>query len=53
MLAEMCDIAILVVPYAAATDAQVEAAVNSIGEQRLLGTVINNEPSSTLLARWI
>jgi len=53
MLAELCDLAVLVVPYAAATDAQIEAAVNSIGEQRLLGTVINNEPSSGLLARWL
>jgi Mrp family chromosome partitioning ATPase len=53
ILAELCDIALLVVPYAGATDAQIEAAVNSIGEQRLLGTVINNEPSSQLLRRWI
>jgi Mrp family chromosome partitioning ATPase len=53
MLAELCDIAVLVVPYASATDAQIEAAVNSIGEQRLLGTVINNEPSSMLFARWL
>lgn len=53
MLAELCDLAMLVVPYASATDAQLEAAVHSIGEHRLLGTVINNEPSSSLLARWI
>ncbi|MCK9529710.1 MAG: CpsD/CapB family tyrosine-protein kinase [Gammaproteobacteria bacterium] len=53
MLAELCDIAILVVPYAGSTDTQIEAAVNAIGEQRLLGTIINDEPSSAVLGRWI
>jgi Mrp family chromosome partitioning ATPase len=53
MLAELCDMAILVVSYASVTDAQIEAAVNSIGEERLLGTVLNDEPSSALLANWL
>lgn len=53
MLAELCDTALLVVPYAAVTDAQIEAAVNSIGEQRLLGTVINDEPAGQMLEQWV
>lgn len=53
MLAELCDYAVLVVPYAGSTDSQIDAAVNAIGEQRLLGTLINDEPSSAVLGRWI
>lgn len=53
MLAELADLAILVVPYAGSTDTQIEAAVNAIGEQRLLGTLLNDEPSSAVLGRWI
>lgn len=53
MLAELCDYAILVVPYGGSTDTQIEAAVAAIGEQRLLGTVINDEPSSAVLGHWI
>lgn len=53
MLAELCDFAVLVVPYAGSTDTQIDAAVEAIGEQRLLGTIINDEPSSAVLGRWI
>lgn len=53
MLAELCDYAILVVPYAGSTETQIDAAVNAIGEQRLLGTIINDEPSSAVLGRWM
>lgn len=53
MLAELCDYALLVVPYGGSTDTQIEAAVSAIGEQRLLGTIINDEPSSAVLGHWI
>lgn len=53
MLAELCDLAIIVVPYASSTDAQLEAAIHSIGEQRVLGAVVNDEPSSAVFGRWV
>ena len=44
ILADVCDFAILVVPYARATEAQVLKASKAIGAQKLIGVVFNDEP---------
>ncbi|MDO8716590.1 MAG: CpsD/CapB family tyrosine-protein kinase [Dehalococcoidales bacterium] len=44
ILADVCDYAVLVVPYARATEAQVLKASKSIGAQKLIGVVFNDEP---------
>lgn len=44
ILAEVCDYAILVVPYGRATDAQVLKASKAIGAHKLIGIVFNDEP---------
>ena len=44
ILAEVCDYAILVVPYGRATEAQVLKASKSIGAHKLIGVVFNDEP---------
>ncbi|MFP4181639.1 polysaccharide biosynthesis protein [Thiohalospira sp.] len=45
ILADLCDYVLLVVPYGRVTQPQVERAVTSIGEERLAGVVLNDEPS--------
>jgi len=44
ILADVCDYAILVVPYGKATEAQVLKASKSLGAHKLLGIVFNDEP---------
>lgn len=44
ILAEVCDYAILVVPYGKATHAQVLKASKAIGAHKLIGVVFNDEP---------
>lgn len=44
ILAEVCDYAILVVPYGRVTEAQVLKASKSIGAHKLVGVVFNDEP---------
>lgn len=44
ILAEVCDYAILVVPYGKATEAQVLKASRDIGAHKLIGVVFNNKP---------
>lgn len=41
-LTELCDFAVLVVPYGMVTKEQISFAVKAIGDQKLLGMVINN-----------
>jgi len=42
ILAELSDFAVLVVPYGKVTEAQVIAAVDAIGEEKLAGIIFNN-----------
>jgi Mrp family chromosome partitioning ATPase len=42
ILAELCDFVLLVVPFGQATEAQVLASVEAIGENKLAGVVFNN-----------
>lgn len=44
ILAQVCDYVILVVPYGKNSDKQVLATARTIGKEKLLGTVLNNEP---------
>jgi protein-tyrosine kinase len=44
ILMDLCDYAILVVPYGRVTEAQLVDAVKTIGEKKLLGIVFNGEP---------
>ncbi len=44
MLADLCDYAILVVPYGRTTEAQIDASIEAIGEEKLLGVIFNNTP---------
>ena len=41
ILADLCDFVLLVVPYGKVTPAQVNAAINKIGAERLVGVVYN------------
>lgn len=42
ILAELCDFVLLVVPFGGATAAQVQAAVDAVGEKKMAGVVFNN-----------
>ncbi len=44
ILSELCDYTLLVVPYAGASEARVGRAMDTIGADRLIGTVVNNDP---------
>jgi Mrp family chromosome partitioning ATPase len=44
ILADVCDHVILVVPYGKATEAQIGAVIDAIGEDKLLGVIFNNAP---------
>lgn len=44
ILAEVCDYALLVVPYGKVTESQIQSAVKTIGEHKLLGVIFNDEP---------
>lgn len=44
ILSEMCDYTLLVVPYAGASEARVGRAMDIIGPDRLIGTVVDNDP---------
>jgi len=52
ILAEVCDYAILVVPYGKATEAQVLKASRDIGAHKLIGIVFNNEPQMPSIS-WL
>ncbi|WP_435236251.1 polysaccharide biosynthesis protein [Psychromonas sp. PT13] len=43
ILASICDMAILVVPYAAATATQVQTSIDLISSDKLMGIVLNNK----------
>jgi exopolysaccharide/PEP-CTERM locus tyrosine autokinase len=45
LLAELCDFVLLVVPYGKVTETQLQEALKSIDEKKLVGIVFNNEPS--------
>ncbi len=45
ILAELCDRVIIVVPYAKVTEAQINAAIDSIDRGKLFGLVMNDEPA--------
>lgn len=44
ILADICDYMILVVPYGKTTAAEIDAAIEAVGEDKLLGVVFNNAP---------
>ena len=44
MLARYCDLIILVVPYGRVMPAEIEQAIETLGEDRILGIVFNREP---------
>lgn len=44
ILADLCDYVILVVPYGAVTQAQIDDCVKALDRKKLLGIVFNNEP---------
>jgi len=44
ILAELCDYAVLVAPYGKVTESQISACAKVLGDKKLLGVVLNNEP---------
>ena len=44
ILAEVCDLVLLVIPYGKVSESLVNSTVREIGERKLLGMVFNNEP---------
>ncbi|MCW9014616.1 MAG: hypothetical protein OQL06_12605 [Gammaproteobacteria bacterium] len=50
ILAQICDYAILVVPYSKVTEKQVLTSARAIGKEKLLGTVFNNQPRTPKLS---
>jgi protein-tyrosine kinase len=44
MLARYCDLIVLVVPYGKVMPAEIEQAIDTLGEERILGIVFNKEP---------
>ena len=44
ILAELCDYAVLVAPYGKVTETQISACAKVLGDKKLLGVVLNNEP---------
>lgn len=44
LLMELCDYAVLVVPYGGATESQLQAALKLIDARKLLGVIVNDEP---------
>jgi protein-tyrosine kinase len=51
ILAELCDYTLLVVPYGKVTSAQVAAAAELVGHEKLAGCVMNNETRPPLWRR--
>lgn len=51
ILAELCDLVILVAPYGAATRDEIDACVKAIDRSRFFGTVFNGEPRIPAI-RW-
>ena len=51
ILAELCDFAVLVVPYGRVTDAQIDVGIKALG-QKLIGVVFNDEPALPE-SRWL
>ncbi|RFA25167.1 hypothetical protein CAI21_19950 [Alkalilimnicola ehrlichii] len=49
ILSELCDFTLLVVPYGKVTNAQISAAADTVGQEKLVGCVMNNE---CVLPRW-
>ena len=47
VLADLCDLIVLVVPYGGVTPNQIEAVVEEIDESKLAGIVFNNEPATS------
>lgn len=45
ILGEMADMVILVVPYARVTSSKIETAIKQIGREKIVGIIINKEPS--------
>ncbi len=43
ILAQLCDYALLVVPYGRVTGAQLSAAADTVGQEKLIGCVMNNQ----------
>jgi len=44
ILAELCDYVVLVAPYGKVTETQISACAKALGDKKLLGVVLNNEP---------
>jgi protein-tyrosine kinase len=42
ILAELCDWAVLVVPFGGVTEGQLQAAIEAVGEKKLAGVIFNN-----------
>lgn len=51
ILAELCDYTLLVVPYGRVTQTQVAAAADTVGRDKLIGCVMNNESRLPLWSR--
>lgn len=51
LLARHCDLVILVVPYGRVMPAEIESAIDALGEERILGIVFNQEPRVPRLRR--
>ncbi len=52
ILAELCDYAVLVVPYGRVTDAQIDACIKALGDKKLVGVVFNDEPTLPEFRWW-
>lgn len=50
IIAQVCDYVILVVPYGKVTEDKVISTARTIGKEKLLGTVFNNQPRTPRLA---
>jgi Mrp family chromosome partitioning ATPase len=52
ILADLCDYAVLVVPYGRVTDAQIDACIKALGDKKLVGVVFNDEPTLPEFRWW-
>lgn len=44
IMSELCDYVVMVVPYGKYTSSQVQKAINAIGQKKLIGIILNNDP---------
>jgi protein-tyrosine kinase len=48
ILADLCDLVVIVVDYGKVTESQVMSAVDAVGKEKLAGVILNNDPGYVL-----